>query len=188
MSELSRLRQTLSERDNLLVFYAGHGILDKATARGYWLPVDAEKNNNANWLSTADITDALKGMRSKHVLVVADSCYSGSLSRDKQRLAEPLVQRGLSNIKQLVTKRSRTVLSSGGLEPVLDSGGGNHSVFTKAFLKTLKSNQDVLLVNTMFSKIRDQVVSNADQTPEYREISKSGHEGGEFVFVKRQAG
>lgn len=180
--ELSGLRSKLSERDNLLIYYAGHGFLDKETARGYWLPVDAEQDNYANWISTTNVTDALKAMKALHVLVVADSCYAGTLSREAKSWSTQKHRHAL--IKRLLTKRSRTVLSSGGVEPVLDSGGGNHSVFAKAFLRVLKENQGVLETSRLFAQLRDVVVANADQTPQYTEIRKAGHQGGDFIFVR----
>ena len=38
---LNDLRKTLDKNDNLLIYNAGHGWLDKAADEGYWLPVDA---------------------------------------------------------------------------------------------------------------------------------------------------
>ncbi|NIT40016.1 MAG: hypothetical protein GTN46_00370, partial [Gammaproteobacteria bacterium] len=74
-------RQTLTSLDNLLIYYAGHGWLDKEADEGYWLPVDAERQDPANWISNSSITSSLRAMKAKHVLVVADSCYSGKLAR-----------------------------------------------------------------------------------------------------------
>ncbi|MGI9302352.1 MAG: caspase family protein, partial [Gammaproteobacteria bacterium] len=179
---LSALRASLSEEDNLLIYYAGHGYLDDATGRGYWLPVDAEDDNAANWVSTSDVTDALHGMSARHVIVVADSCYSGTLTRAG---AADLDNRK-ALIKRLAGKRSRTVLSSGGLEPVLDSGGGNHSVFANALLGVLDENDGVLEGSRLFTELRQRVVLGADQTPEYADIRKAGHEGGDFIFVRRR--
>jgi hypothetical protein len=34
---------------------------------------------------------------------------------------------------RMAERQSRTVLTSGGLEPVLDAGGGEHSVFARLF-------------------------------------------------------
>jgi hypothetical protein len=84
-------------------------------------------------------------------------------------------------------KRARMVISSGGLEPVLDGGGGEHSVFAAAFLGALRENDGVLDTTTLFSRIRRDVMLQADQTPELADIRKSGHEGGDFLFVPRQA-
>lgn len=177
---LSQLRTTLTEDDNLLIYYAGHGYLDTTTGRGYWLPVDAEEDNTANWMSTTDVTDSLHGMASRHVMVIADSCYSGTLTRATfARLDERT-----ELIKRLVGKRSRTVLSSGGLEPVLDSGDGNHSVFAEALLSVLTDNTGLIEGSRLFAELRRRVILDADQTPEYADIRKAGHEGGDFVFVR----
>ena len=48
-------------------------MLDRANVRAYWLPVDAEPNSDANWISSAMLTDHLNRMAAHHVLVVADS-------------------------------------------------------------------------------------------------------------------
>jgi hypothetical protein len=115
------------------------------------------------------------------VLVVADSCYSGKLARGLNitRLTPDYLSR-------MAAKRARLVLSSGGLEPVADSGGGGHSVFAKAFLDALGANNGVLDGTSLFSKIRRPVMVNSDQTPEYADVRKAGHEGGDFLFVRRQ--
>ncbi len=78
---LSKLRGKLKPSDNLLIYFAGHGVLDSYAEEGFWLPVDAAKDNPANWISNADITNMLRAIRAKHVMVVADSCFSGTLVR-----------------------------------------------------------------------------------------------------------
>ncbi len=42
LSALNDFRDELTENDNLLIYYAGHGELDNVNLRGHWLPVDAE--------------------------------------------------------------------------------------------------------------------------------------------------
>ena len=81
LSTLNKLRAELSEDDNLLIYYAGHGELDRANDRGNWLPVDAEPDSTANWISNIQITDVLNSMLIRQIMVVADSCYSGTLTR-----------------------------------------------------------------------------------------------------------
>jgi len=176
---LDMLRRTLGEQDNLLIYYAGHGYLDKDVDRGYWLPVDAKRETTENWLSNADITDKLKGLRAKHVLVVVDSCFSGTLVRDVG--VAPLAS---ADILRLVQKKARTVITSGGVEPVLDVGGGAHSVFARAFLDALRGVTGVADMTTLFGAIRRQVMLAAEQTPQYSDIRLAGHEGGDFLFVR----
>ena len=184
LGALARYRATLGPNDNLLIYYAGHGILDKETQTGYWLPTDAQASNPANWISTSDITTMLRALRSKHVMIVADSCYSGTLVRTAAARLKTSRARKVW-IRRMATKRARTALVSGGLEPVVDGGGGRHSVFAKAFLDALRENQGILEGQTLFERIKRPVILNADQTPQYSDIRLAGHEGGDFIFVKR---
>ncbi|MET0068537.1 MAG: caspase family protein [Candidatus Thiodiazotropha sp.] len=190
LSALNNLRETLTEKDNLLIYYAGHGELDRVNLRGYWLPVDAEPNSTANWISNIAITDILNAMTAKHILVVADSCYSGSLTRSSMARLES----GMSDevktkwLKVMAKTRSRTVLTSGGLKPVLDQGGGQHSVFAKSFLRTLADNESILEAYRLFRSLAKEVQQTAskfgiDQIPEYAPIKHGGHEAGEFFFI-----
>ena len=178
---LNKARRTLTAKDNLLIYYAGHGWLDKEADQGYWIPVDAEKDSNINWIANATITGTLRAMSVKHVMLVADSCYSGKLTRGLK-----LSIRNTDYLSRLSQKKARTVLTSGGLEPVMDSGGGNHSVFAKAFINALSENQNVLDGHKLLSIIRRPVMLESDQTPEYSDIRKAGHDGGDFLFVRKK--
>jgi hypothetical protein len=90
----------------------------------------------------------------------------------------------------MAQQRSRMVMTSGGVEPVLDSAGGGHSAFAQAFLATLRANVGVLQGQELFGHLRLRVASVADrvqmrQVPEYAPIRYAGHESGDFVFVRR---
>jgi hypothetical protein len=184
LGALAKYRATLKPNDNLLIYYAGHGVVDNVTEQGYWLPVDAEEQNPANWISNPDLTSMLRAIRARHVMVVADSCYSGTLVRSASANLRTAREK-LKWVKRMLTKRGRTALVSGGLEPVTDSGGDNHSVFANAFLSVLRENREVLEGQALFDRIKRPVVLNADQTPRYSDIRRAGHEGGEFMFVRR---
>ena len=179
LKALTDFRNTLTNEDNLLIYYAGHGWLDEDADEGYWLPVDADRDNPTNWISSASITAVIRATEAKHIIVVADSCYSGKLSRSISVVAPG---KGF-DLRRLAKKRSRTVLSSGGLEPVMDRGGGKHSVFAKTFLQILQETEDMLEGQRLFTLLRRPVMLNSDQTPEYSDIRKAGHDGGDFLFI-----
>ncbi len=177
---LEKFRKTLTSKDNLLIYYAGHGWLDEDGDEGYWLPVDATSDSMVDWVSNSSITTTLKAIQAKHVLIISDSCYSGKLARGVH-----IKPRTSDYLSRMASKRARSVLSSGGLEPVADSGGaGNHSVFASSLISTLKENRQILDGTSLFSKIRRPVMLNSDQTPEYADIRKAGHGGGEFLFIR----
>ena len=146
------------------------------------LPIDAEDDDDTHWVPNARLSSYLQRMAPRHVMVVADSCYSGTLVRSAPIREQARGDRA-AWLARLAEKRARTALVSGGLEPVVDGGSDGHSVFASAFLKSLRDNDDVLEGQTLFREVRRQVVLNADQTPEYSDMRKAGHEGGDFLFV-----
>ena len=190
LSALYELRSRMTKNDNLLIYYAGHGDLDTVNDRGYWLPVNADSSNPANWISNVAITDVLNTLPAKHVLVIADSCYSGAMSRTAMPQADVSMPDELRRkwFKLMAKSRSRTVLTSGGLKPVLDEGGGEHSVFAGAFLDALERNDEIVEGYRLFRRVSGVVSERAakfgvDQVPEYAPIKHAGHETGQFLFV-----
>jgi hypothetical protein len=192
LSALNEMRATLTDEDNLLIYYAGHGELDKVNMRGQWLPVDAERTSTANWISNVAITDILNAMNTRHVMVVSDSCYSGALTRSSLASLDSALsdEKREAWFEALASKRSRTALTSGGLAPVLDAGGGGHSVFARAFLDVLRQNSNLLEGQRLYSELSARVTYAAsnlqfEQMPQYAPIKYSGHEAGDFFLVPR---
>ncbi len=180
IDKFDEMRETLVEDDNLLIYYAGHGWLDQQTGTGYWLPANARADRRSRWVSNGDLTVAIQGLFAKHVMVVADSCYSGTLTRSVK-----VPERNKAYLERITEIRTRVGLSSGGLEPVTDAGGGEHSVFAAQFLKALRGNETVMDGTQLFEQVRKGVLLNANQTPAYSDIRLVGHEGGDFLFVRR---
>ena len=73
--------KNINENDNILIYYSGHGVLDTASETAYWQPVDAEMNRPASWINEYQLKSELKAIKAKHVMIVADSCFSGALLR-----------------------------------------------------------------------------------------------------------
>jgi len=186
MRAFSTLRKTMtSEKDNLLIYYAGHGYLDRLIGVGYWQPVDAEQDNDIDWIPTSRVTNLLKVIQAKHALVVADSCYSGNLlMRESKAQLAPGMEKN-AWLQRMLERRSRNALTAGGEEPVLDSGGGGHSVFAKAFLDVLRGNSEILDGDRLFDRIKSPVIANARQTPLYGVINMTGHDWGDFLLVPK---
>ena len=180
LSAIERKSNSLRKDDNLLVYYAGHGVYDEDADVGYWLPVDAELENKQNWILNSTITDAVKGMDAKHVLLVADSCFSGTLLRSTQ------TQRSGKFYEQMANRTARLVMTSGGVEPVMDGGGDGHSVFARSFLAKLRGPQPIIDGTSLYQSIREPIVMSSEQVPQYSNIRFVDSDGGDFLFVKRQ--
>jgi hypothetical protein len=187
------MRRTLTEQDNLLIYYAGHGEIDAGSRHGYWLPVDADANDKKNWISNEAITNIIDAIPAKHVMVIADSCYSGTLGQaNLSAMALDLeVELDLEWVQAMGGVKTRTVLTSGGEKPVLDIGIGNHSIFAGALLSVLDSNEGLLEGNRLHREVlRKMRVNmariNQSQVPEYAPIKYAGHEGGEFFLQPKK--
>lgn len=179
----------LEANDNLIIYYAGHGFNDTEVEKAYWLPVDARKEDNANWISADDITINVKRLNARHVLIISDSCYSGTISRgsDLIKLGAKPTEREKYLLKMNEGK-SRTLLASGGNEPVTDGGGGIYSVFAAALLTGfLEIEKDIFTAEEFYiNHIKEKVLGKAEQTPEYNPLRNSGHENGDFVFIRKK--
>jgi hypothetical protein len=183
---LAEYKEKLGKYDNLMVYYAGHGLIDEDTKEGYWIPTDANQNDKTTWIPNKVVSDFMADMNAKHVMVVADSCYSGTLSGSS---ISPLPEK-VDNEDILFTSRvkARTVLTSGGIQPILDSGGNGHSIFAAAFLDVLNENDGVMEGYRIYEAMSQQVslrssLAGIKQVPEYSAIRHAGHEGSEYYFM-----
>ena len=197
LNTLNILREKLTEQDNLLIYYAGHGAQrGEGNIKSYWwIPVDGEENRTTFWISTNDFTGLIAEMAPKHVLIISDSCYSGNLlTRSALTPIKPDAEEKARQvwIKKILQKRSRTVLSSGGDKPVPDSGGEGHSVFARALIDFLMNNEEILEGEQLHKAITPGVISIAsrlliDQDPQYGPLSAAHHEAGDFFFVPQRS-
>ncbi|MGI1679495.1 MAG: caspase family protein [Cellvibrionaceae bacterium] len=196
LNALNDLYEQLGPEDNLLIYYAGHGNVTKSSTsnrqRGYWLPIDAQVDRFSNWISNTVISDHLDRLRARSVLVISDSCYAGNMASEKSPFLLGSVNTALSedSIKIGLGRRSRLVISSGGVKPVLDGTNGEHSLFAGSLIEILQNNNEVLRDNMLFARLAVNVrhrvqAQNLNQTPEMRPIRAAGHSGGDFYFVPK---
>lgn len=165
--------------DSVLIYYAGHGQYDEDGRLGWWVPVEGQPKQPGTFITNASIRDYIEGMKAKHVYLVADSCFSGTLF-GKSRAMPPLDDQFFS---RLYAKKSRWGLTSGGTEPVADQGKGGHSIFAYHFINLLKENRDPYLVPShIFDQLAPIIANNADQMPRSEPMKGTGDEGGQFVL------
>ncbi len=184
LKEYEWLIANVRENDNLLIFYSGHGDYKENLQRGYWVPIDATTGSVSEMISNTDIKDFLGAIKSKHTFLIADACFSGDIFRGKT-LTIPY-ENSFKYYNQIYSKPSRTALTSGGIEPVMDGGKEGHSVFTYYLLKSLSGNQNKFFdASQLFNDIKVAVINNSNQTPGFSPIVNTGDEGGQFIFIKK---
>jgi septal ring factor EnvC (AmiA/AmiB activator) len=112
----------LGPRDNLLVYYAGHGIIDKGF--GYWVPVDGDPYTagktvrTQNLVKHEDVIEKIQKMQAKQVMVIADSCFAGGLA------TVTAVRQGVAAEPQIIPASTRgSGARAGGIRVIEDEAG-----------------------------------------------------------------
>ena len=168
--------ELVGPNDNLLIYYAGHGYFDELINEGYWVPVEANLKQEAEYLPNTTILKIIGNINSKHTFLVADACFSGSLFAERERGYSDNVERF----------KSRWGLASGRLEEVSD-GSGKHSPFASSFVNCLnKSEKNNIPASEVIQYVKQNVAEMTNQTPRGNPLKNVGDEGGEFVFKKKK--
>lgn len=181
ISALDELSTTLGPEDNLLIYYAGHGAIRKAGKQGSWIPVDGETGSRSSrWVSSDDIVTRLNGLAARHILLLVDACFGGTILSEIGGTRGGELDPGA--VKQIYTKRSRKAMTSGAAEEVSDA-----SPFMQLIRSELGNNrQQVLLATQLFSAVQDSLVRmDYGQAPQFSNILTDGNDGGDFVFVRK---
>jgi len=190
MTALHEQKLNLGPQDNLLIYYAGHGAVDGSPERAFWLGVDANPDTRAGWLEADHIRAKIKEMSAKHVLLVADSCFSGAITHPKTTT----IGRQLNETRLRVqwNRRARMVLTSGEITPVADSASDkNHSMFARYFIQVLRQNVNVMsgemLSYALSERMQREPVrvgkNGQEQRPTYSALQDANHDVGDFFFV-----
>ena len=187
MRTLHEYSNTLTQEDNLLIYYAGRGSTpDGPPDRAYWLGVDAEPQMRNTWLLAEHVSDKIRQIEAKRILLITDSCFSSR----RVQASTMSVGRGLGpeRFKLLAKFQSRYVLTSGANVPVYDDNGDRtHSLFAKFFMEILRQNNNVLsgemLSYEMGHRVRERIENPERVTPTYSFLQGAGHKAGDFFFV-----
>ena len=184
--DLRYLAQSMQPDDNLLIYYAGHGQLDDLTGDGYWVPAEGAMKDPSTWVANSYIKAILSSekVEAKNVVVIADSCYSGSMLRGGPSLMSMDDQRYREKLAEKASLRSRQVISSGGVEPVADGGAEGHSLFAFYLINALrKNNREVIdLENLFHTKVWKPVTEIGDQRPNVGRLKTPMDQDGQFVL------
>ena len=178
---LRSLASSTKPNDSILIYYAGHGDLDRTYDDGWWIPVDAKGGDPFTYLSNVQVQKSMRSMKARHVLLISDSCFSGTLFGEARAMPEVIEDKYYLN---LYNEKSRWGMTSGNRTPVSDRGSGGHSVFAYHLLKGLRKNEKpYIYTQEIYVRIAPIVSNNSEQIPICRPIRNTGDHGGEFVFV-----
>jgi Caspase domain len=170
LSTLNDVAKEAQPGDQVWLYFAGIGFRDGAGGDSYLALADTAKENlKANSLSSSDLLNWIKGLKSEQVLVLLDACHSG-----------------------LVTHRGFQILGTDGPGRVFIAASGpdglayeqpslGHGVFTYYLLKGLAGAADLsasgyVTPEELFRYVASNVAvsSSGEQFPVYNVLAGSG--------------
>ncbi|MGB0524785.1 MAG: caspase family protein [Flammeovirgaceae bacterium] len=173
----SEIQSKLREQDNLFIYYNGHGDIatnESGQKAGFWVMSDTKRKREKTWVLNKDVKNMLDMINCRHILLVVDACFGGSVFMKGPGI--PITNDYL--------KKSCTAITSAGLENVRDGGE-----FFQFLETTLRTNQKPLLRE---SELYFDVKKNIDLEREKGKSIPSPKMGpldermnGEFVFKLR---
>ncbi|MDR1030087.1 MAG: leucine-rich repeat protein [Treponema sp.] len=172
------LQGRLTIYDSLFIYYAGHGYVDPGSQQGFWIPVNAglDEYEQDNWLPNSAIRGYIAGLKTIHVFMVSDACFSGDiLNADRARPAT------IDNayFRHAYSLVSRLVLTSGSNETVPDE-----SEFSQALKMCLLKNTAPLL--DPYGIHNDVRLAVRKTTPLLGSLERASHQdGATFILFRR---
>lgn len=174
---LEVLVQDVTPKDNVVIYFSGHGAFKNNREEGFWIPVEAEQDAYYDFLPNVLIQHFLGRIKSHHTYVVVDSCFSGTLFAEQTR----------SDVAPMDHLPSRWVLTSCGNELASDGTPGGHSPFAQNLILFLDNNKDSLLPITFLNEnVAKATQANSAQKPVYGPVQGTGHRNGQFYFRSKQ--
>ena len=158
------LKDTATENDVAVIFLSGHGVRDR-DGNFYFAAHDVDRKNLAlTALDWRDFTAALREVRAKRVLVLADTCHAGGIVGDEAANVEALAAKINKEAHRLV------FVSCGGREAAIGREDWGHGAFTKALLEALAGGADADQNGSLtFRELRDYVPDRVTALTEGRQ-------------------
>jgi hypothetical protein len=171
----------------VLFYYAGHGeteTLADDTKMGYIIPKDCPllkqdpKGFGIQAISMREIEAVSLRIRAKHVLMLFDSCFSGSLFSLVRAVPDDISEKSTLPVRQYITAGREE-------EQVPD-----RSMFKRCFLIGLEGDADLtgdgyITGSEMGLYLSEKVVNytRRRQHPQYGKINNPNLDRGDFIFV-----
>ena len=137
---------------------------------------DSRYADVSTWLPNKAVLEEISNIPSRHILLITDACFSGSVFKTRGLSEAPTA------IKEMENKITRVAITSGNDTEVPDE-----SVFMKYLIKALSENKEsYLMAQKMFiNHVLEAVMTETKTEPRYGTLEMAGHIGGDFIFIKK---
>lgn len=155
---MSDICNTFDGEASVIVYYAGHGVPDEATADAYLLPVDGYAEDINTGLSLKEFVNTLSELPTKQITMFVDACFSGS-GRDGNPLYSA---RGVALKPKPISPKGNLVMfsASQGVESAMPYHEMGHGLFTYYLLDKLKASKG----NVTLGELSEYLIENVKRT------------------------
>jgi|GEM_PF-6456000 len=181
--------QGLQENSRFVIYFAGHGTPQSVGTQknmGYLMPVEAKEDYEG--IEMSSIQKELRSRYpSKHILYLADACYSGLALSSRSIPLRKDIPGYLQEISSKKVQLQFTAGASGETAKEYTSQDGTHGLFTYFLLKGLKGEADIdnnkiITTAELWPYIQSNVLRVA-QEQHYQQTPQYGRDGeGEMLF------
>ncbi|MFC1840059.1 DUF1566 domain-containing protein [Thermodesulfobacteriota bacterium] len=142
-SYLTNYKNSLTDKDNLLIFFSGHSEEDEE-GQTFWIPRDGDKGAPLRWLKHEDICSYYLesgDFKAKNVIILTDSRFSTKLLKKVGIPYNPARESQYrKKILYLAEKKSRQVIAFGDKRTQPSTKYNDSSMFTYFVHKALDEN------------------------------------------------
>ena len=181
--------QAYQPEDNLMIFFAGHGVYDEVFREGYVISRDSRADDlgKTSYLSHSNLRTMINNINCPHIFLVMDVCFGGTFDpvMASAHRGAPSDYAEISTqefVERKLKYKTRLYLTSGGKEYVPDGRPGFHSPFARRFIESLRyygGDDGVLTTAEML-----QFVEKVNPQPRFGEFGDN-EPGSDFILVVR---
>ena len=193
--------QTLTEEDQLIVYFAGHGDVDEGLLDDGFIVCTDSKSLDEDpirntYIQQTKLKKMINKIPAKQILIILDICHAGFIDEDVWGAAlRENPESGTINmnvmrfLEEKAKYRSRRILTSVGKESALDGKAGKSSPFANLLLQVLRSKGEgsngIVTLGSIHS-VLERAGANAE--PEFKispHLAKFGNDDpfGDFILI-----
>ncbi len=178
IKQLRKAAQRVGKNDRFVFYYSGHGHTQRSafddSEIGYLVPIEGRSGDTTSYIPMDQLrTEIMNNCAAKHVLVVVDSCFSGTLLT-RSTIAD-------SSISDYLSKKGIYGITAGMQDqPAVDG------LFTNVLVEGMNGNADyngdgyVTFKELGMYAENNVKAKNRHQTPDYGVM----YGAGQFVFAR----
>lgn len=171
LEALADIRKSMSPDDVLLIYLAGHGVLEPGEEMFNFIPFDADSSQlNATAISTATLATVLREMSAERIVLLIDTCQSGA------------VVEALGRVRDQFGAGIHIAAASLPLAYAVQPMTSNRSPLVMAVLESLTAHRGAVRASEVIAFVRTRLPVISQRTTRFTQHALTVSVGADFVL------